>query len=93
MYVLVRTGRYLHYSTHDYPLAKLQKRRVHIARPSDGKVRIKLVTSTCTLSGNVLLQDCTRHTRTLPLLTDLEASREADLRGMGSFNEVVLGTQ
>jgi hypothetical protein len=38
---------------------------------------------------NVLLHDCTRHTRTLPLLIDLEASREADLRGLGSFIEAV----
>jgi hypothetical protein len=48
----------------------LQWRRDHEVRPSDGKVRIKLVTSTCTISCNVLSQDNTRQTRPLPLLTD-----------------------
>jgi hypothetical protein len=38
------------------------------------KHELKLVTSTCTMSCNVLLQDFTRHTRTLPLLTDLEVA-------------------
>jgi hypothetical protein len=33
--------------------------------------KLELVTSTCTMSCNVLLQDCTRHTRTLPPLTYL----------------------
>jgi hypothetical protein len=45
------------------------------------------------MSCNVLLQDCTRHTRTLPLLTDLWSRREADLRGLRSFTEAVTGTQ
>jgi hypothetical protein len=44
------------------------------------------------MSGNVLLQDCTRHTRTLPLLTYLEASREADLRGLGSLAKAITET-
>jgi hypothetical protein len=35
------------------------------------KHELELVTSTFTMSCNVLLHDCTRHTRTLPLLTDL----------------------
>jgi hypothetical protein len=35
------------------------------------KHELELVTSTCTMSCNVLFQDCTRHTPTLPLLTDL----------------------
>jgi hypothetical protein len=35
------------------------------------KHELDLVTSTSTMSCNVLLQDCTHHTRTLPLLTDL----------------------
>jgi hypothetical protein len=50
-------------------LAKLQWQRKHVARSSDGKVWIELVTSTCTMSCNELLHDNTRHTRTLPLLT------------------------
>jgi hypothetical protein len=45
------------------------------------------------MSGNVVLHDCTRHTRTLPLLTHLETSREADLRGLGSFTQAINGTQ
>jgi hypothetical protein len=49
----------------------------------------ELVTSICTMSCNVLLHDCTRHTRTLPLLTYLEGSREAGLRGLGSFTKVL----
>jgi hypothetical protein len=44
------------------------------------------------MSCNVLLHECTRHTRTLPLLTNLEASRETDLRDLGSFTEAVTGT-
>ena len=45
------------------------------------------------MSGNVLLQDNSRHTRTLPLLKDrYEANREVDLRGLGSFAEVMFGT-
>jgi hypothetical protein len=42
---------------------------------------------------NVVLHDCTRHTRTLPLLTDLEGNYEVDLRGLGSFIEAVTWTQ
>jgi hypothetical protein len=38
------------------------------------KHELELVLSTCTLSCNVLLHDCTRHTRTLPLLTYLEVA-------------------
>jgi hypothetical protein len=38
-------------------------------RPSDGKVRIELETSTRAMSCNILLQDNTRHTRALPILT------------------------
>jgi hypothetical protein len=45
------------------------------------------------MSYNVQLHDCTRHTRTLPLLAYLEDSREADLRGLGSFIEAVNGTR
>jgi hypothetical protein len=52
-----------------------------------------LATSTCTMLCSVLLQDCTRHTRTLPLLTDLEDNREADLRGLGSFADAVTRTR
>jgi hypothetical protein len=33
-----------------------------------------LVNSTRTMSHNVVLRDCTRHTRTLPLLTDIAAA-------------------
>jgi hypothetical protein len=57
------------------------------------KHEFELVTSTCTVSGNVLLQDCTRHARTLHLSTDLEDSREADLRGLGSFTEAITKTR
>jgi hypothetical protein len=39
------------------------------------------------------LYDCTRHTRTLPLLTNLEDIREADLRGLGFFTKAVAVTQ
>jgi hypothetical protein len=49
------------------------------------KHELEFVTSTCTMSCNVLLRDCTRHTSTLPLLTDLRGRRDADLRGLGSF--------
>jgi hypothetical protein len=38
------------------------------------KHELELVMSTCTMSCNVPLQECTRHTRTLPLLTYLEAT-------------------
>jgi hypothetical protein len=54
------------------------------------KHELDLVTGTYTMSCNVMLQDCTRHTRTLPILTDLEAGREADLRGLGCFSEAVI---
>jgi hypothetical protein len=56
------------------------------------KHELELVASTCTMSCNVLLHDCTRHTRTLPLLTDLRGRREADLRGLSLFIEAVTGT-
>jgi hypothetical protein len=50
--------------------------------------------SNCTMSScNVLLHGCTRHTRTLPLLTDLWGRRKADLRGLSSFIEAVTGTR
>jgi hypothetical protein len=39
-------------------------------RPME-KQEMELVTSTYTMFCNVLLRDCTRHIRTLPLLTDL----------------------
>jgi hypothetical protein len=55
------------------------------------KHELELVTSTCTMTCNVLLQDYTRHTHTLPLLRDLCGRREADLRGQSSFTEAVLG--
>jgi hypothetical protein len=61
-------------------------------RPME-KHELELVTSTCTMSFSVLLQDYTRHTRTLPLLIDLCGRREADLRGLSSFTEAVTGTQ
>jgi hypothetical protein len=58
------------------------------------KHELDLVTNTCTISCNyVLLQDFTRHTRTLPFLTNLEGSREADLRGLSPFTDIVTGTQ
>jgi hypothetical protein len=43
--------------------------RVYV-RPME-KHELELVMSTCTICCNVLLHDCTRHTRILPLLTDL----------------------
>jgi hypothetical protein len=57
------------------------------------KHELDLITSTRRMSCNVLLQDGTRHTRTLPLLTELEANCEVDLRGLGSFTEHVTGTE
>jgi hypothetical protein len=45
------------------------------------------------MPGNVLLQGCTRHTRTLHLLTNIEACRYAGLRGLGSFTEAIIGTK
>jgi hypothetical protein len=56
------------------------------------KHELDLVTSTCTMSCTTVLHDYTRHTRTLPLLTNLEVSREADLRGLGSFTATFIGT-
>jgi hypothetical protein len=56
------------------------------------KHELDLVTSICTMSCDVMLQESTRHTRTLPLLTYLEESRETDLRGLGSGIEAVNGT-
>jgi hypothetical protein len=50
---------------------------------------LEFVTSTCTMFCNVLLQECTRHTRALPLLTNLEDNSEDDLRCEGSFIEAV----
>jgi hypothetical protein len=50
------------------------------------KHELELVKSTCTMLCNVLLHDCTRHTRTLPLLTNLDDSREADFRCLSSFS-------
>jgi hypothetical protein len=38
------------------------------------KHELELVTSACAMSCNVLLQDYTRHTRTLPLFTNVEAA-------------------
>jgi hypothetical protein len=38
------------------------------------KQELELVTSTRTMSCNVLLHVSTRHTRALPLLTDFEAA-------------------
>jgi hypothetical protein len=35
---------------------------------------LEFVTSTRTMSCNIFLRDCTRHTRTLPLLTNVEAA-------------------
>jgi hypothetical protein len=45
------------------------------------------------MSCNVVLHDCARHTRALPLSTDSEDSREAGLRGLGSFIEAVTKTE
>jgi hypothetical protein len=56
-------------------------------------MKLDLATSTCTLSCNVLLHNCTRHTRTLPILRDLEVNRETSLRDQGSFNESVTWTK
>jgi hypothetical protein len=57
------------------------------------KHELELVTSTYTMSCNVLLQDCTRHTRTLQILTDQGGRREADLRGLSSFTKAVTRTR
>jgi hypothetical protein len=46
------------------------------------------IASTCAMSCNVVLQDCTRHTRTLPLLTGLEG----DLCGPSSFTGALTWT-
>jgi hypothetical protein len=58
-----------------------------------GKHELELVTSTRTMSCNALLHECTRHTRTLPLLTDLRSRREAHLRGLSSFTDALTWTQ
>jgi hypothetical protein len=42
---------------------------------------------------NVMLQDRTRHTRTLPLLTDLEAAARQTSVVLSSFTEAITGTQ
>jgi hypothetical protein len=42
-------------------------------RHSDGKARIKLVTSTHAMSRHVLLHDCTRHTRTPHLTKSMQS--------------------
>jgi hypothetical protein len=57
------------------------------------KYELEFVTSACTMYCNVLLHDYTRRTRTLFLLTDHEHSREADLRGLASFTEAIIGTR
>jgi hypothetical protein len=57
------------------------------------KHKSDLVTITCTMVCNVMLQDCTRHARTLSLSRVLHDSHEVDLRGLGNFTEVVHGTQ
>jgi hypothetical protein len=57
------------------------------------KHELAFVTSTYTMSCNVLLHDCTRHTRTLPLLTDLEAAARLTSVVLSSFTEAVTGTQ
>jgi hypothetical protein len=61
-------------------------------RPME-KHELAFVTSTCTMSGNVLLQDCTRHTRTLPLLTDLEVAARQTSVVLNSFTEAIIETQ
>jgi hypothetical protein len=67
MYVPGGTGRTVCFSTL-MNIAVVTYPRVYVRME---KHELELVTSTCTMSCNVLLQDCTRHTRTLPLLTDL----------------------
>jgi hypothetical protein len=57
------------------------------------KHEYELVTSTCTMCRNVRLHDYTRHTRTLPLLNDLEDIREADLCRLSYFTEAINGTR
>jgi hypothetical protein len=54
---------------------------------------LAFLTSTCTMSFNVLLHDNTRHTRTLPLLTDLEFAARQTSVALSSFTEAVTGTQ
>jgi hypothetical protein len=61
-------------------------------RPME-KHELAFVTSTCTMSCKVLLQDCTRHTRTLPLLTDLEAAARQTSVVLSSLTEAITGTQ
>jgi hypothetical protein len=58
------------------------------------KHELESVTSTFTMSCNVLLQDCTRHTRTLPHLTNVEAAARQTSLVLGSFTEAtIIGTQ
>jgi hypothetical protein len=57
------------------------------------KHELDLVTSICTMSCNVRLQDYARHTRTLPLLIYLEVIRKADLHGLCSFIEAITWTR
>jgi hypothetical protein len=45
------------------------------------------------MSGIELMHDYNRHTRTLPLLTYIEANREANVRGLGSHIEAFTGTR
>jgi hypothetical protein len=57
------------------------------------KHELELVASICTMFSDVLLQENTRHTRTLPLLGDLEASCETDLRDLGPLTKAITLTQ
>jgi hypothetical protein len=66
-------------------------RRAHDARPSDGKARIGF-SNEYMYNVMQLLHDYTRHTRTLPVLTDLEASRETHLRNICSIIEAITET-
>jgi hypothetical protein len=68
MYVPGGTGRTVCINTLMY-IAIATYQRLFV-RPME-KHELELVTSTNTMSCNVLLQDFTRHTRTLPLLTDM----------------------
>jgi hypothetical protein len=61
--LIVRTRTQINISTiQNNTLGKLQLRCNHVVHPSDGKARIKFVTSACTMPCNVLIRDCTRHT-------------------------------
>jgi hypothetical protein len=55
-------------------LAILHYRRTTLYGLPTEKDELELVASTFTMSCNVLLQDCTHYTRTLPFLADLEAA-------------------